>query len=267
MSGRCVALFSGKGGVGRTLMTASLGAMLAGEGKRVALVDLNTGMRGLDMALGMESRVVFDLGDVLDGLCGVKQALLRTPGDMRLLAARQVRDTETLDENALCGVIAELKEAFDWVLLDTAGGVGRGFSAAARCGCEAIAVTTPDDASIRCVERAAGLWQRLDGQFPVLAVSRIDAALVAEGLQYTPETCAQVLDMPLCGVIPEDMQALRAALLKQPLAGDSPAARGMRNLLDRFMDPAVKVWNWNPPVEKTEPVQPKKGFFWNRRGR
>ena len=95
MSGQCLALFSGKGGVGRTLLTAAFGAHLASEGKRVALVDLNTGMRGLDMALGVESRVAFDLGDVLDGLCSARQALVKAPGEMRLLAARQVRDSET----------------------------------------------------------------------------------------------------------------------------------------------------------------------------
>ena len=97
MSGQCLALFSGKGGVGRTLLTAAFGAHLASEGKRVALVDLNTGMRGLDMALGVESRVAFDLGDVLDGLCSARQALVKAPGEMRLLAARQVRDSETLE--------------------------------------------------------------------------------------------------------------------------------------------------------------------------
>ena len=134
MSARAVALLSGKGGVGRTLLTASLGAMLAKKGRRVALVDLNTGMRGLDMALGLESRVAFDLGDALDGVCDLKQALVRGPDGLRLLAARQMRDTEELDEDALGRVMDALRAQFDWVLVDTAGGVGRGFTAAARCG-------------------------------------------------------------------------------------------------------------------------------------
>lgn len=258
MSGRCVALVSGKGGVGRTLLAASLGALLAARGNRVAMVDLNTGMRGLDMALGLESRVAFDLGDVLDGLCDLKQALGHGPDGLRLLAARQVRDSETLDEEQVRAIADALRAEYDWVLIDAAGGIGRGFSAAARCGCEALVVTTPDDAALRCAERSAGLWQRLDGLPPLLAVNRVDAALVEEGLQYTPETCAQVLDLPLCGVIPEDGEALRATLQKRPLSGESPAARGVENLLARLEDPAAKLWDWKP-------AKPAPLPFWKRR--
>lgn len=267
MSGQCLALFSGKGGVGRTLLTAAFGAHLASEGKRVALVDLNTGMRGLDMALGVESRVAFDLGDVLDGLCSARQALVKAPGEMRLLAARQVRDSETLDEEGLRHVVDELRETFDWVLLDTAGGIGRGFSAAAACGSQAVAVTTPDDAAIRCVERAAGLWQRLDGQAPLLLVNRICARWVREGLQYAPQTCAQVLDMPLCGVVPEDEQAMRAWLSKKPLLGESPAAMGVKNALERMKNPAAKLWDWEAAQPQAETEKERKPFWKKRRGR
>ncbi len=261
MSARAVALLSGKGGVGRTLLTASLGARLAKEGRRVALVDLNTGMRGLDMALGLESRVAFDLGDVLDGVCELRQALVRGPDGLRLLAARQMRDTEELDEDALGRVMDALRAQFDWVLVDTAGGVGRGFTAAARCGLEALAVTTPDDASLRCVERAAGLWQRLGGEPPMLCVNRIRPALVEEGLQYTPQTCAQVVDLRLLGVVPEDAEALCAALRKTPLEGDSPAARGVENLLARLENPKHKLWDRNP----APPPQAGKPFLLRRR--
>lgn len=258
MSGRLVTLLSGKGGVGRTMLTASLGTLLARRGQRAALVDLNTGMRGLDMALGLESRAAFDLGDVLEGVCGLKQALCRGEDGLCLLAARQVCDTEALDERRLGKIVSHLRDEFDWVLIDAAGGIGRGFTAAARLDGEAVAVTTPDDASIRCAERAAGLWQRLGGQTPMLCVNRIDAALVKEGLQYTPETCAQVLDMYLLGVVPEDEQALRAGLKKQPVCGDFPAAKGVENLLSRLEDPKAKLWNWNPEPEKKRP-------FWKRR--
>ena len=92
----------------------------------------------------------------------------------------------------------------------------------------------------------------------MLCVNRIDAALVKEGLQYTPETCAQVLDMYLLGVVPEDEQALRAGLKKQPVCGDFPAAKGVENLLSRLEDPKAKLWNWNPEPEKKRP-------FWKRR--
>ena len=146
MSGRLVTLLSGKGGVGRTMLTASLGTLLARRGQRAALVDLNTGMRGLDMALGLESRAAFDLGDVLEGVCGLKQALCRGEDGLCLLAARQVCDTEALDERRLGKIVSHLRDEFDWVLIDAAGGIGRGFTAAARLDGEAVAVTTPDDA-------------------------------------------------------------------------------------------------------------------------
>ena len=259
MSGPCWTLVSGKGGVGKSTLAAALGAHLALAGRRVALVDLNTGMRGLDMLLGLESRVVFDLGDVQEGLCEAEQALVtdRETG-MRLLAAPQMRDSEALDEDALRAMCQTMCESFDFVFLDAASGIGRGFTAAARAAQQALVVTTPDDMALRDAERAAGLLRRLDMPAPALVINRIRPDFVDEGWQYTPEACAQTLDLRVAGVIPDDTAVWRMTLQKRPALGAFPAGRAMAALA-RWLENADEPI---PPWRDERP--PARGPFWNR---
>lgn len=252
---------SGKGGVGKSMLVVALGAMWAAEGKRVALLDMNTGMRGLDMLLGLENRIVFDVGDVLDGICEVQQALVRdTQTGIRLLAARQIADSEALDEEALQLLVETLEGTHDIVLLDACTGIGRGFSAAVQATRAAILVTTPDDQALRDADRTNGLLQRMDMPPAHLVINRIREDLVGEGLQYTPEVCAQVLDIAVRGVIPEDDEALRRSLRKQPVVGDFPAGRAMDNLRARLVDTAVPLLSWQAQEEEDipPPVEEKK---------
>lgn len=123
-------------------------------------------------------------------------------------------------------------------------------------------MTTPDDAAIRCVERAAGLWQRLDGQAPLLLVNRICARWVREGLQYAPANLRAGAGYALCGVVPEDEQAMRAWLSKKPLLGESPAAMGVKNALERMKNPAAKLWDWEAAHRR-----PKRKKSVNRSGK
>lgn len=254
MSGRAVAVVSGKGGVGKSMLTAALGAALALRGRRVALVDVNTGMRGLDMFLNLQDRVAFDLGDVLEKVCDLSTALVtdRRTG-VRLLAARQVCDSEALDTEAFEAVVKALCAENDLVLLDAATGMGRGFTAAAVAAGEALLVTTPDDLSLRDAEHTADLLRRLSLPPPSLVVNRIRADLVDASLQYTPETCAQVLDVKLLGVVPDDNAALRMALSKQPVSGFSPAAGAIENLLDRLLDGEVPLRPWREAAAEKGP--------------
>jgi len=249
MSGRCVAVASGKGGVGKSMLVAALGAHFAFHGKRVLLVDLNTGLRGLDMLFGLESRIVFDLGDVLDGLCGVEQALIedRQTG-VRLLAARQITDTDEIEAEALECLMDEMTERFDWVLMDVPSGIGQGLQAMAEAAEEALLVTTPDDAALRDTERVAGFLKDLLP--PGLVINRIRADFVASGLQHPPEVCGQVLDMRVKGVVPEDEDVLRRMLARQPINGNFPAAWAIRNLMERMENPEVPLRAWHK--EKAE---------------
>lgn len=263
MSGQCYTVVSGKGGVGKSMLVVALGALFALEGKSVALVDVNTGMRGLDLMLGMENRIVFDLGDVLEGHCEVRQALVREKSTgMRVIAARQISDTEALNEEALLSLTRSLRERFEMVLLDSTSGIGRGFTASVRAAGAAILMTTPDDMALRDADRVTGLLHRLDMPSPRVVVNRIREDLVNAGLQYTPEVCAQVLDLPVCGVIPEDEQIMRAVLSKRPAIGDYHGAKAIQNVKSRLLDKNAPLLPWR---EERECESAEKGGFWKRR--
>lgn len=264
MSGRCYTVVSGKGGVGKSMLVITLGALWAKEGKNVALVDVNTGMRGLDLMLGMENRIVFDLGDVLEGACDVQQALVREKNTgMRIIAARQISDSEWLNEEALSNLTRILMEKFDFVLLDAASGIGRGFTAAVHAAGNAILLTTPDDMALRDADRITGLLHRLDMPSPQVVINRIREDLVDAELQYMPEVCSQVLDLPVCGVIPEDDQILRATLQKRPATGSYRGAKAIENVKDRLLDARTPLLPWRE--EKHMDIgHVKKAGFWKR---
>ena len=267
MSGLCYTVVSGKGGVGKSMLVVALGALFALEGKSVALVDVNTGMRGLDLMLGMENRIVFDLGDVLEGHCDVRQALVREKSTgMRVIAARQISDTEWLSEEGLQGLTKALLEQFDVVLLDSASGIGKGFTAAARAAINAILLTTPDDMALRDADRIAGLLHRLDAPSPLVVINRIREDLVDDGLQYMPEVCAQVLDLPILGVIPDDDRIHRATLQKRPAIGGYKGAKAIENVKARLLDRKSPLWPWREE-KKTELAEEKTGFWKRKRGK
>lgn len=261
MSGQCWAVVSGKGGVGKSMLAIALGALWKARGKRVALVDLNTGVRGLDMLLGLENRIVFDLGDVLGGLCGAKQALVRDKRTgLSLIAAQQITDSEMLDEAAFSALVETLREMFDIVLLDAATGIGRGFTAAAQAADQALLIATPDDMALRDADRVAALLGRLEIPSPALVINRIREGFVDSGLQYEPAVCAQVLDLRVMGVIPDDAEVWRHSLEKKPAIGDFPAAAAIENLLLRLEDEAVPLRPWR--AEASGPAFPKgPGLF------
>lgn len=260
MSGSCITIVSGKGGVGKSMLVVTLGALWAAQGRRVVLVDMNTGMRGLDMMLGLENRIVFDLGDVLEGLCEPKYALVHDKRTgLRVLASRQIADSEAVDEEALARLTGALRKEYDMVILDAASGIGRGFSASARAADFALLVTTPDDMALRDADRVSGLLERLSMPRPFVVLNRIRPDFVEEGLQYPPEVCAQVLDIPIFGVIPDDDMVLRSTLMKKPALGSFSAALSIANLMERLADESIPIRSWRPlPVPAEEK---RRGFL------
>jgi len=261
VSGESLAVVSGKGGVGKSMLAVALAALFAHEGKTVALVDMNTGMRGLDMLLGLENRIVFDLGDLLDGICGLEKALVKEPQTgIRLVAARQIADTEAVDAETLETIVEQLKNLFDRVILDGASGIGRGFSAAVQAVDAAVLIATPDDNALRDADRISGLVQRLDLPPPRLVINRLHADFVDQGLQYEPEICAQVLDLPVYGAIPDDPEVWRRTLMKQPVIGDFPAGQAIANLAVRLPDRSVPLRPWRDVKGEAE-IGDRKGLF------
>jgi septum site-determining protein MinD len=226
-----IVLLSGTGGMGRTALTAAFGCALARMGRRVLLVDLCAGLRRLDILLGLESRVVFDLGDAAAGGCEPSRAVLHAPefDTLDLLAAPAF---SAFSFEGAAQVLNILRPRYDVLLLDAPAGVGEGLCHAAALADRVLLLTCPEDATLRDAERVSNLLRDL-GRPPAAAVlNRVHLPWVREGLQHAPETAAQVLDLPILGVCPEDdvFRAVVARRRLHTLPSSSPAAQAVRRL-------------------------------------
>ena len=236
-SARVVVVTSGKGGVGKTTTTAALGAALAQLGDKVVVVDFDVGLRNLDLVLGAERRVVFDLINVINGVAKLPQALIRDKRleNLYLLPASQTRDKDALTEEGVCKVIDELKERFDWIICDSPAGIERGATLAMRHADTAVVVTNPEVSSVRDSDRIIGMLdsktRRAEGGERVdkrLLLTRYDPARAARGEMMKVEDVLEILSIPLLGIIPESEEVLRASNLGAPVTignPNSPAAK------------------------------------------
>ncbi len=260
---------SGKGGVGKTTSTAALGAALAQAGKNVAVVDFDVGLRNLDLVMGAERRVVYDLINVVQGDAKLAQALIRDKRveTLSLLPASQTRDKDALTEEGVERVIGELKEKFDWVICDSPAGIERGATLAMRHADIAIIVTNPEVSSVRDSDRIIGL---LDSKTLLaekgervqkhLLLTRFDSARAGRGEMLNVEDVLEILSIPLLGIIPESTEVLRASNLGSPVTLNNPLCAPARAYFD-----AAKRLNG----EALEIVVPsdRKGLFGKLFGR
>ncbi len=234
--GQSLVITSGKGGSGKSTITLNLGAALAVSGRSVVLVDMDMGMRSLDILCGLENRIVYDLADVADGICRVKQAIVKHPAvpNLSLISAAQTRGSDALSPLRSREVMDELKERFDLVLIDCPAGVGRGFRNAASGADRALIVSLTDPVSLRDAERVAGLLQRHDILRPELAFNRVRPVRgrVGESLMLD---YANQLNLPLVGLIPEDEHLAFATPEKPAALGKSPGGLAIQELSRRLM--------------------------------
>ena len=228
---------SGKGGVGKTTSTAALGAALASAGKNVVLIDFDVGLRNLDLVMGAERRVVYDLINVVQGDAKLAQALIRDKRvpTLSLLPASQTRDKDALSDEGVSRVIAELKEKFDWVICDSPAGIERGATLAMRHADVAIVVTNPEVSSVRDSDRIIGLLdsktERAEKGERVekhLLLTRFDAVRAGRGEMLNVEDVLEILSIPLLGIIPESSEVLRASNLGSPITLNNPASAAAR---------------------------------------
>jgi septum site-determining protein MinD len=232
-----VVVTSGKGGVGKTTSTAALGAALAMTGKRVAIIDFDVGLRNLDLVMGAERRVVYDLINVAQGDAKLAQALIRDKrlDTLYLLAASQTRDKEALSEKGVERVIKELKDQFDWVICDSPAGIERGATLAMRHAEMAVIVTNPEVSSVRDSDRIIGLLdsktvkaskgEQVDKH---LLVTRYDPARAGRGDMLSVDDVLEILSIPLLGIIPESREILRASNVGAPVTLNNPACAPAR---------------------------------------
>ncbi len=236
-----VVVTSGKGGVGKTTSTAALGAALAQGGEKVVVVDFDVGLRNLDLVMGAERRVVFDLVNVVQGDAKLPQALIRDKRleNLALLPASQTRDKDALTAEGVARVIAELREKFDWILCDSPAGIERGATLAMRHADAAVVVTNAEVSSVRDSDRIIGLLDSKtekaeNGQkMPKhLLLTRYDAARAARGEMLKTEDVLEILSIPLLGIIPESQEVLRASNMGTPVPLANPASAPARAYME-----------------------------------
>ena len=211
----CYAIASGKGGVGKSAVTANLGAALSGSGKKVILIDADIGLRSLDALLSLENNVVYDLIDLAVGNCEPESAILASPDypGLYLLPAAQFKRAKSLQPKQLSRIISFLRESYDYILIDCPAGIERGLRNVLNAGVDdTLLITTPDDVSLRSAERAVQVIESKSLPRPRLIVNRLDAGLVHAGEMMSAQTVSGIIDLPLLGEIPEDQTFCRAML-------------------------------------------------------
>lgn len=243
--GKIIVVTGGKGGVGKTTATANLGAALALRGNKVLLIDGDTGLRNLDIALGMEGGIVYDLVDVVRGDCDFRKALLRHGGieGLYLLPASQTGDKASVTVTQMRSLLRQVQPEFDFTLIDCPAGIERGFEAAVAGADEAIIVTSPEMSCLRDADRVVALLEKQELTELKLIINRIRPGLVKKGLMPDIEYVMDYLSVNLLGAVPEDEKVVVAANSTELVAADqsSQAGRAYRNMAARLCGETVEL--------------------------
>ncbi|MBC7998703.1 MAG: septum site-determining protein MinD [Leptolyngbya sp.] len=257
MSGRVIVITSGKGGVGKTTASANIGVALANTGASVCLVDMDIGLRNLDILMGLENRVVYNLVDVVEERCKLRQALVkdkRMP-NLSLLPAAQTRDKTAVNSDQMKKLCLELKAIFDFVLIDSPAGIESGFQNAVAGAEEAIVITTPEMSAVRDADRIIGLLEARKDEITQyrLVLNRIRPKMVANSDMMGVEDVLEILSIQLLGAVPEDEDIIISTNKGEPVSGTDNTKSGLafRNIARRlrgeevpFMDMNAKNDTW-----------------------
>lgn len=239
-----IVVTSGKGGVGKTTTTANLGSGLAALGKKVVMIDTDIGLRNLDVVMGLENRIVYNLVDVVEGVCRVKQALIRDKRyqGLYLLPSAQTRDKSAVNEHQMIKLIDHLRPLFDYILLDCPAGIEQGFKNAVIGADRAIIVTTPEVSAIRDADRIIGLLEAHEMKQMDLLINRVRLDLVRRGEMLSPTDVTEILGISLLGIIPDDEQVVISTNQGESLVETvSLAGRAYRNISLRITGEEVPL--------------------------
>lgn len=224
--GEVIVITSGKGGVGKTTTVANIGTGLAMLGKKVVVVDTDIGLRNLDVVLGLENRIVYNLVDVVNGSCRLRQALIRDKRrpELYLLPSAQTKDKSAVTPEQMIKLTDELREEFDYVLLDCPAGIEQGFRNAIAGADRALVVTTPEVSAIRDADRIIGLLEADDLRNIQLIINRLRPDMIERGDMMSVDDVVEILAVDLIGTILDDEQIVIAANQGDPLSGKSSQA-------------------------------------------
>ena len=242
--GEVIVVTSGKGGVGKTTTVANIGTGLAMLNKKTVVVDTDIGLRNLDVILGLENRIVYNLVDVINGSCRMKQALIkdRRYPDLFLLPSAQTKDKSAVSPEQMIKLTDELREEFDYVLLDCPAGIEQGFRNAIAGADKAIVVTTPEVSAIRDADRIIGLLEAEELKKIELVINRIRMDMVKRGDMMSVEDVVDILAIDLIGVVPDDESIVIATNEGEPLVGsDTQAGKAFANICHRVLGEEVPI--------------------------
>ncbi|KAF0107847.1 MAG: septum site-determining protein MinD [Anaerolineaceae bacterium] len=251
MTAKVVTVTSGKGGVGKTTSVANLGVALALRGQKVVCIDGDIGLRNLDVILGLENRIVYDLVDVVEGRCRVRQAMIRDKRlpELHLIPAAQTRDKTAVSPSDMVRLCDELRPEVDWVLIDSPAGIERGFKNAIAAADRVIVMTNPEVSAVRDADRVVGLLEADEKGPAALVINRLDPAMVRRGDMLSVEDVLDLLAIELIGIVPEDDGVIVASNRGQPLALDakSKAGQAFQNIARRLMGEEVPFMDLDTP--------------------
>lgn len=256
--GESIVITSGKGGVGKTTTTANIGTALASMGKKVVLIDGDTGLRNLDVLMGLENRIVYTLVDIVENRCRTKQALIKDKRfpNLFLLPTAQTKDKTDISSQQMLKLVEELKEEHDFVIIDCPAGIEQGFENAIVGADKAIVVVNPEITSVRDADRVIGKLDAKGLEDHQVVINRLNYEMTQKGDMLDISDIIETLSVKLLGVVPDDRSITISTNKGEPIVLDEKAASGQafRNIASRLLGEEVPLMNLN-----TE----ESGFFWS----
>lgn len=250
--GEAIVITSGKGGVGKTTTTANIGTSLAMMGKRVAMIDADIGLRNLDVIMGLENRIVYDIVDVVEGYCQLRQALIKDKrfDNLYLLPAAQTKDKSAVTPKQMRALVEELKNDHEFVIIDCPAGIEQGFRNAIAGADRAVIVCTPEVAAVRDADRIIGLLEAASLRHPQLIVNRVKPSMVRRGDMMQVNDILDILAIDLVGVIPDDEQIIVSSNKGDPavMIQGSRAGQAYRNIARRLAGENVPFLDLEAPT-------------------
>lgn len=257
MSAKIVTMTSGKGGVGKTTAVANIAVALASSGARVCCIDGDIGLRNLDIVMGLENRIVYDIVDVIEGRCRLRQAMIRDKRlpELYLIPAAQTRDKSAVSPSDMVRLGDELRNEVDWVLIDSPAGIERGFRNAIAAADQVLVITNPEVSAVRDADRVIGLLEAEEKGSPSLIINRLNPNMVKNNDMLSAEDVLDLLAVRLIGVVPEDETVVMGTNRGAPIALEvkSMAGQAFRNI-------ALRMQGQEVPFLELD----NKGSLWSR---
>ncbi len=251
MGAKIITITSGKGGVGKTTTTANVGVALARIGKKVIVMDADIGLRNLDVVMGLENRIVYDLVDVIEGRCKLRQAMIKHKQfpNLFLIPAAQTRDKNAVSPADMKAICEQLRQHYDFILIDSPAGIERGYRNAVAPADDVLIVTNPEVSAVRDADRIIGLLEA-EGKGPgKLVINRLRADMVHRGEMLSPEDITDILAIQIIGIVPEDEYVVPASNKGDPVTLNEKSRAGVafRNIARRLAGEEVAFMEIDPP--------------------